>query len=312
MNGAHGRKPFPEEPVRKNGDDDPSDEPGPEIYGEEVEEAECSPEFIVTPPPDCDTNTIAVPAFRGEFCWFVFPGSEWEKTSPAGKLIEAQSFFRKYCMYFNFSRKTLPADRANEYEEWYAEWKARVRRSVIPDRHIPALRRRLIAQNPGISPAQLDDLVEREVRDILRNASIPGGLHAEFYRKMQELQAEVAGTGCRETLIVFIDEYVCYNPKPTRASACQLKFNQIGITAVDAASRNVLAHEMVHLLGKPATNRGGKVTWEHETCTNSVLRVTRTNWWVPFQFADLLSSAAYQEIIRNQNRAEVRLIERVQ
>ncbi len=253
-----------------------------------------------------------MPAFRGEFCWFVFPGSEWEATSPVPKLIEAQAFFRKYCLYFNFSRKTLAADRANDYEGWFADWKARVRDNVIPDRHIPALRRRVVVQNPGLASAQIDDLVASEIRKILRAATIPAGLHDEFYRQMVQLQADVAGAGCRDTLILFIDEYICYNPKPTRASACQLKFNQIGITAVDSASRNVLAHEMVHLLGKPEPNRGGKVTWEHERCTNSVLHVTRSDWWVPFQFADLLSSAAYQEVIRNQNRATVRLIERVQ
>ncbi|HAB16499.1 MAG TPA: hypothetical protein PLX89_04770, partial [Verrucomicrobiota bacterium] len=213
----------------------------------------------------------------------------------------------------NFSEKTLPADRANEYEQWYADWKAAVRQSVIPDRHVPGLRRRLVATNPGASSERIDELVADEIRQILRNATIPSGLHGDFYRKMQELQQEVAGTGCRNVLVVFVDEYVCYNPKPTRASACQLNFNQIGITAVDSASRNVLAHEVVHLLGKPAPNRGGKVTWEHEKCANSILHVTRSDWWRPFQFADLLSSAAYQEIIRNQNGLPpaARLIERV-
>jgi hypothetical protein len=294
-----------------NENDDAGEAPELEIFGEVVD-AKCSPEFITRPPPVCSTERIEVPAFRGEFCWFIFPGSEWETTSPVGKLVEAQAFYRKYCFYFNFTQQTLAANRANEYEEWYAEWKARVRKSVIPDKHIPALRRRLVAQNPGLSSDRINNLVESEIRRILRAASIPGDLHEEFYREMVQLQAEVTGDACRNTLIVFIDEYICYNPKPTRASACQLKFNQIGITAVDSASRNVLAHEMVHLLGKPAPNRGGKVTWEHERCSNSVLHVTRANWWAPFPFADLLSSSAYQEIILNQNGAKVRLIEPVQ
>ena len=282
-----------------------------EIFGEDLPSKTCAPEFITGPSPACATAAIGVPAFRGEFCWFVFPGSQWETTSPTGKLVEAQAFFRKYCFYFNFPQRTLAANRSDAYEEWYVEWRARVRQSVIPDRHLPALRRRLILQNPGKSSKEIDDLLEAEVLTTIRMASIPAELHNEFYREMVQLQAEVAGEGCRNTLIVFIDEYICFNPKPTRASACQLKGNQIGITAVDAASRNVLAHEMVHLLGKPAPNRGGKVTWEHERCSNSVLHVTRANWWEPFNFADLLSSSAYQEIIRNQNAADVRLIERV-
>lgn len=252
-----------------------------------------------------------MPAFRGDFCYIVFPGSPWETTSPAGTLIAAQTFFAKYCMYFNFLERTLAPDDATAYEEWYAEWKGRVRQSIVPDRHIPGLRRRIIAQNPGLSPEQVERRVADEIRRILRNASIPGPLHGQFFRKMKELQDQVAGSDCKHTLIVFIDEYVCYNPKPTRTSACQLTFNQIGITAVDAGSPNVLAHEMVHLLGKPRPNRGGKITWEHERCPDSVLRTTRRNWWRTYTFADLLSSAAYQEIIRNQNRATVRLIERI-
>ena len=306
-----GREPKEiKEPVEEEGDD-PRDTPGPKIYGEEIDPSKCEPEFILTPTPECKTGTNEVPPFRGEFCYIIFPGSAWETVSPNGKLIEAQNFFEKYCMYFNFQERTLSPRKTNKYEEWYAKWKARVRRSTVPPKHIPGLRRRLIAQNPGLSSDEIDDLVEAEIKDILRNASIPGKLHGQFYRKMKKLQRDVAGRRCKRTLIVFIDEYICYNPKPTRTSACQLKFNQIGITAPDAASTNILAHEMVHLLGKPARNRGGKITWEHEKCTNSVLHVTRAKWWQPFQFADLLSSAAYQEIITNQNRARTRLIRRI-
>lgn len=300
-----------EEYADEDNGDDPNDTPGPTIYGEEIDANGCESEFIVTPPPQCDTKTLKVPAFRGDFCYVVFPGSEWETISPVGKLIEAQKFFEKYCMYFNFTEKSLPPKRADKYRKWYSKWKKAVRKRIIPDKHIKGLRRRLIAQNPGLSPAEIDDLLNKEIERILRNSTIPGKLHGRFYRKMRRLQRDVARKGCKQTLIVFIDEYICYNPKPTRTSACQLKFNQIGITAVDAASKNVLAHEMVHLLGKPTPDSGGKITWEHEKCPNSVLYVTRANWWRPFQFADLLSSAAYQEIITNQNNAPIKLIEKV-
>lgn len=300
--------------VKGNEDDldDPIDTDGPKIYGEELDANDCESEFIVTPPPQCDTQTIEVPAFRGDFCYIVFPGSAWETISPVGKLIEAQNFFEKYCMYFNFTEKTLPPKRAERYKKWYAKWKEAVRKNVIPDRHVKGLLRRLIAKNPGLSAAEIDKLLKEEIVKILRTSTIPRNLHTQFFKKMKNLQKEVAGKDCKRTLIVFIDEYICYNPKPTRTSATQLKFNQIGITAVDAASKNVLPHEMVHLLGKPTTKSGGKVTWEHEKCTNSILYVTRADWWRPFQFADLLSSAAYQEIITNQNNAQIKLIEKIQ
>ena len=96
----------PEEPIEEEGDD-PRDTPKPKIYGEEIDPHNCEPEFIVTPRPKCETQKIPVPAFRGDFCYFIFPGSPWEKVSPVGKLIEAQAFFEKYCMYFNFVEKTL-------------------------------------------------------------------------------------------------------------------------------------------------------------------------------------------------------------
>jgi len=308
MEGNTGER--PEEPGEGEGDDT-RDTPKPKLYGEEIDPHNCEPEFIVTPPPKCEKAKIAVPAFRGEFCYFIFPGSPWETVSPVGKLIEAQIFFEKYCMYFNFVEKKLSPKKTGKYKKWYEKWKAAVRRKTVPKKDERGLRKKLAAANPGKTPQQIDNLVETKIVEILRNASIPKKLYKAFYAKMIELQRVVAGKGCRQTLIVFIEEYICKNPKPTRTSACQLFFNQVGIIAVDAASKNVLAHEMVHLLGKPATDRGGKITWEHEKCSNSVLHVTRSKWWEAYQFSDLLSSAAYQEIIRHQNKSKNRLIKKI-
>ncbi|MBM82765.1 MAG: hypothetical protein CMJ78_19560 [Planctomycetaceae bacterium] len=282
-------------------------EDGIKIYGEELPER-CDIELIVKPPPTCRKEVRTVPSYSGKICYIVFPGSTWEQNSPAGVIRDAQTFFEKYCIYLNFEEKQLSKRQQKRYKKWYLRWKERLRRSIVPRRHLKGLKKRLKAQNPNLSQNDLNQLLDKTVEDIVKRASIPKRLHSSFYRKMRSLHKKVARK-CKRTLVVFIDEYICYNPKPTRASATQLRFNQIGITAPDRRSHNILAHELVHLLGKPKTYRGGTTSWEHQKCPNSVMRVTRDKWYVPYNFANDLTIQNYAEMIRN--RAGVKLIQKV-
>lgn len=302
-----------ENPDRAGDDgDDPRDGPKPKMYGEEIDDSLCNSEFVVTPPQGCEVRELVPPdSYRGKICYVIFPGSEWETNSPVPKIIEAQEFFEKYCIFLNFEERVLTDDQKNRFRKAYKNWKQAIRDYRFKPGHIRNLRKTIKQQNPGLSDAEIDTKVEERIEEILRDLSLPKSAHRSFLSAMWDLQKAVSGGGgCKETLVVFIDEYICQNPKPTRVSASQQKFNQIGITFPDIASDNILAHELVHLLGKNATDgTGSKITWEHNKCPNVVLHTTRGKWWQSYDFAEHLSYKEYMVIIKN--RAGVDLITKI-
>jgi len=301
-----------EEYVEQDGDD-PRDTPRPKIYGEEIDDSLCTSKFVVTPPPDCEVKELSPPnSYRGKICYIVFPGSEWETNSPVPKIIEAQEFFEKYCIFLNFEERTLSPDLEEKFSKAYKKWKKGIRDYRFKPRQIRDLRKTIRQKNPNFSPDEIEARVEERIEEILREMSLPKSAHRSFFKAMKDLQkAVLRHNGCKETLVVFIDEYVCRNPKPTRISACQKVFNQIGITYPDNASHNILAHELVHLLGKNATDgTGPKITWEHSKCTTAVLHTTRSKWWKSYDFAEYLSYEEYMAIIKY--RAGIGLITKIE
>ena len=291
--------------------DDPRDTPKPIIYGEEIENELCTQEFIVLPKPKCKLQKIEIPdIYRGNICYLVFPGSQWEKNSPVSKIIEAQEFYAKYCIYLNFEEIVLSPKNKKKYKKWYKQWSEQLRNKIFPKGHVNELKKKIKAKNLGISKEDLEIKTEEAITEKLKDISIPEGFYTPFYKTMEGLQKAAKKKGCNKTLVVFIDEYICRNPKPTRVSATQLHFNQTGITFLDNGSKNILAHELAHLLGKkPSNGRGSQITWEHNKCTNAVLHTSRGKWWQSYNFADYLSFDEYKIMVKN--KAGVKLIKKI-
>lgn len=78
----------------------------------------------------------------------------------------------------------------------------------------------------------------------------------------------------KKLLIIFMDEYITVH-RPTLVSSNQKDFHQIGINWIDSGSPYILAHELVHALGKKKYNIPGPVTWSHNSpCDLAITKVT--------------------------------------
>ncbi len=290
-------------------DEDPRDTPKPHVYGEEIDgKVRCIPEFIVPANP-CRFDTKPVNSYMGKICYIVFPGSKWETTSPVPKIREAQELYASYCIYLNFEEKKVSRKVKRKMELWYKIWLDSLRNSIIPKGHEKGIRKEIKAKNPNFTQQELDEAVEKRIESKLYSSTMPDSLHEDFRQKMLGLQ-QTCYRGCKGTLVVFMDQYICKNPRPTRVSACQRDFNQIGIVFLDNGSKNILAHELVHLLGKEKPDIPGGVTWgHHEICREEVNYCTRGKWWNTYQFGDYLTYENYFEIIKN--KAGVKLFKRI-
>ena len=303
-----------QEPEEDDDGDDPRDAPKPIIYGEEIDDNTCSPEFIVTPPPECKLEKKEIPdIYKGKICYIVFPGSQWEKNSPVPKIIEAQKFYEKYCIYLNFEEIDLTPKQKKKYKKWYEKWHLKLRNRHFPKGHIRKWKKDMKKKYPDLTEEEIENRIEEEIKEKLRTITIPRGLWIDFYNTMYGMQKAASKKGCKKTLVIFIDEYICRNPKPTRTSATQLKFNQVGIEFIDNASNNILSHELAHLLGKnPIDGRGSQITWEHNKCTNAVLHTIREDRRKSYNFADYLSYEEYKIMIKHKaGIKKVKLIKKI-
>src|SRR5207237_786078 len=100
----------------------------------------------------------------------------------------------------------------------------------------------------------------------------------------------------------FMDEYIGGSDgRDTLVSSSQESMTQIGINWVDKGSSHILAHELIHTLGKTATLTGD-VTWQHKSnCKNALSKVERTDARIPTDLSGrFLDIAEYLEIGKNR------------
>ncbi len=102
---------------------------------------------------------------------------------------------------------------------------------------------------------------------------------------------------------MFMDEYIGGSDgRDTLVSSCQESMMQIGINWVDSGSSHILAHELIHAMGKPGPGSTGAVTWPHSSnCGNALSKVDRIDSRVTTDLSGrLLDVAEYLEIGQNK------------
>lgn len=271
----------------------------------------CSPKFIVRiNPPICDLKKIKrKEKYFGELCYLIFPGSEWEGNSPIPRIKEAQAIYQKYCIFLNFKKVNLSDEDKNRLRKWYEGWYTRIFNDIFKPGHLKNLKKGIKAQNPTASDEEIDRLYQESIELSFNRTHFKKGFITEFIDEMIKLNRDY-GCGNNKTLVVFMNQYICNNGALVRSSATERYFNQIGINAADINSKNILTHELAHLLGKKSRVAGGELTWWHNQCENAILHQTRGEWYIPnSNMGDHLSIPEYQEICKNA--VKTKLLEEV-
>ncbi|MGI9482024.1 MAG: hypothetical protein ACR2OR_06675, partial [Hyphomicrobiales bacterium] len=257
---------------KKEIENDPRDTPPPVIYGEEIDDP-CNPVFVNgIGANDCDPKGVDIRSTcRGTMTGFIFPGSRWTN-NVGGAIAEINrsiEFFSQYCINLDLNQLNLKAAELAKMEAWYTSWYRRV------IRHVGGANR-------------------------LGRTSISTALNNEFLGAMAGVQKLAHKRGVR-LLVIFIDEYITDN-RATLVSGVRKNFQQIGINWIDRNSPYILAHELVHALGKSAHNQPGRVTWSHNSpCQNALTTIQRRNARRPINLSNrFLEIAEHREIVRNR------------
>lgn len=222
-------------------------------------EKKCSPKFVNgtnQANPDCDPKVrILNNRCEGTIYKIIFPGSQYDSAG-GRKLADAEikratNYYAKYCIDLTVEEITIPAKTAKILKDAYAIWFDEV-----------------VTQVGG--------------KDHLGKTSISKENRANFHKfieKIQELAEEDVKPKGKKLVVVFMDEYIGgADGRDTLISSCQEDIHQIGINWIDRGSPYILAHELIHALGKPSTNKVGAVTWPHSSnCNNALSKVPRTD-----------------------------------
>ena len=231
--------------------------------------------------PDCDPKKKTLDnRCTGKLYKLIYPGSQYDNA--AGRkladeeLKRATDFYAKYCIDLTVEEITLPAKVAAGFKNSYAAWFAD-----------------LISDIGG--------------KDKLGKTSIPAGDCANFRKIADTIQKhaqdEVKPKGLK-LVIVFMDEYIGGSDgRDTLVSSTQQDIMQIGINWIDSGSKYILAHELIHALGKSGAAAVGTITWPHESkCPGKALsHVERTDSRVTIDLSNrFLDIQEYLEIGANR------------
>jgi hypothetical protein len=258
---------------RRDGGDDPRDEPPPVIYGEEIKSG-CSPIFVDgirnndCDPRGRDTNV----SLSGTITGFIWPGSRWlgAVRDAVAEINRSFEFFASVCINLRLEQLRVEEAKLRQMRAWFRIWYAQVVDAVGGEDHL----------GPTTIPTGLVDAFR--------------GTMANFQESAQEAGAKL--------LVIFIDEYVT-DYRPSLGSANRRNGHQIGINWVDHGSRYILAHELVHAFGKSNANTPGPKTWAHECeCPRALTRITRAPAdRTPVNLSGrLLDVSEYEEIVTNR------------
>lgn len=231
--------------------------------------------------PDCDPKKETLDnRCTGKLYKLIYPGSQYDNA--AGRkladeeLKRATDFYAKYCIDLTVEEITLPDKVATGLKNAYAAWFADV------------------ISNIGS-------------KDKLGKASIPGGDRDNFHRIANTIQKhaqdEVKPKGLK-LVVVFMDEFIGGSDgRDTLVSSTQEGIMQIGINWIDSGSKYILAHELIHALGKSGAATVGAFTWPHKSkCPGKALsHIERTDSRVTVDLSDrFLDIQEYLEIGTNR------------
>lgn len=217
--------------------------------------------------------------FTGTLYYVIFPGSQWAGNAQAvqRKLNEAISFYQKYCIDLTFTQLTLGAADAARFQGQENN-----------------LFNQLIANVGGQD--KLGTTTVTDARIIRGYASLMNNLENGLYNAARRADRTLRRNNF--ALIIFADTYFGgENRTLTLGSSTRESSFQVGIMFADANSQNILSHELRHLFGKSSrTTQGPTGTWDENNCLKHVARVTRTNPYNPFNFANLIDVVTYRII----------------
>lgn len=209
---------------------------------------------------------------------FIYPGSSYDtpqgRQAATNKIQEAKDFYAPYCIDLTEVEVKLPdatadkLDLKNKYAKWYNA----------------ALAESGGDEKTGLGKGSLNG----KTRDFF---------HGMVTTLQSAIQDDVAPKGTK-LVVVFMDYYIG-GSSDTLVSSTQEDVQQIGISTLDKDSQNILAHELIHALGKPGVAKPGPYTWKH--CSNCATALSNVGRLDKTQTVDLsgryLDITEYNEII---------------
>jgi hypothetical protein len=182
--------------------------------------------------PDCDPKVrVLTDRCKAKIYKYIFPGSQYDSAlgmqAAIAEFQRAVDFYKQYCIDLTVKDIIFPGALINNLKTAYATWYSDV-----------------VQQIGGASH--------------LGTSSISGQNRANFRTIINTIQRraeqDIAPRGTK-LVVVFIDEYIGgADGHDTLISSCQEHIHQIGINWFDRDSPYILAHELIHALGKPTSD----------------------------------------------------------
>jgi hypothetical protein len=229
--------------------------------------------------PDCDPKVRELAnRCEGTIYKYIFSGSQYDtaqgKQAADAELQRAVDFYKQYCIDLTVKDVTFPDALNNRLKAAYSAWYADVLQQIGGASHLGTTS--ISAQNRANFRAVINTIQQHAQDDI-----------------------QPRGT---KLVVVFIDEYIGGSDgRDTLISSCQEHIHQIGINWLDRGSPCILAHELIHALGKPAKDSPGSVTWiRSSNCSNALSKVRRTTRTTEDFSGRFLDVEEYLEIGNNR------------
>lgn len=209
----------------------------------------------------------------------IYPGSEYDSVEGRkradAELKRAVDFYAKYCIDLKIEEITFTKDEAKTAKDAYETWIAEVIQNVGGKDHLGK--------------------TALKVADINNFKKIANAIQKQANDQKPKAKEKL--------VVVFMNEYIGGSDAyDTLVSSCQDSILQIGINWVDSKSRFILAHELIHAIGKPAPDGKGDVTWDHKSkCKNALSTIARKNSRETIDLSDrYLDVSEYLEFGKNR------------
>lgn len=183
----------------------------------------------------------------------IYPGSEYDSAEGRkradAELKRTVDYYAKYCIDIKIEEITFTVAEKKKAKDVYEAW--------ISD----------VIQNIG-------------GKDHLGKTTIGTGDRKNFKKITEAIQQQANDqkpAAKKKLVVVFMNEYIGgADGRDTLVSSCQESMLQIGINWVDSKSSYILAHELIHAIGKPSPDGRGSVTWSHDSkCKNALSTIER-------------------------------------
>ena len=183
---------------------------------------------------------------EGEFFYYFWPGSQWRtaegKRRALAEIKRTIKWYDQYCIYLKSKPLEINEAVENRWEEDYNDWYQGIK-------HLISARATIQSDDVNKFRNMMNKLQSAAKKEVAKKKVIKKGK-----RKKDRLKL----------LVVFIDYYITYH-RPTLESATTRGYQQIGIDWNDRGTDFILAHELIHALGKEEPGVPGSFTWDHES-----------------------------------------------